>query len=170
MGVDIKARSHWLMGYGLSRATLKLLARRGDPFAQLLIDSSQSNNVYHLVEQIRQEGRMSAVVGNGWVTADAQIVRDVLRDGRFRTLKPRDRSPFRVVQRMLAKTNPGVLNATEPPSLLVADPPEHARLRRLVSRAFIPRAIDGLHHRIQEIANTLLDDVDEDTPWELVAN
>jgi cytochrome P450 len=170
MNADIKARSHWLMGYGLPRATLKLLARRGDPFAQLLIDSSQPNNVYHLVEQIRQRGRISAVVSNGWVTADAQIVRDVLRDGRFRTAKPRDRSPFRVVQRMLAKTNPGVLTGLEPPSLLVVDPPEHARLRRLVSRAFTPRAIDGLRHRIQEITSTLLDDLNDNTYCDLVAN
>ena len=65
MNADIKARSHWLMGYGLPRATLKLLAHRGDPFAQLLIDSSQPQNVYHLVEQIRQRGRISAGVGNG---------------------------------------------------------------------------------------------------------
>ncbi|MDT5132108.1 MAG: hypothetical protein QOE41_1419, partial [Mycobacterium sp.] len=158
------------MGYGLPRATLKLLARRGDPFAQLVIDSSQPENVYHLVEQIRQRGRMSAVVGNGWVTADAQLVRDVFRDGRFRTVKPRDRSPFRVVQRMLAKTDPGVLNGLEPPSLLVADPPEHERLRRLVSRAFTPRAIDGLRHRIQEVANTLLDDLNDNTHCDLVAN
>jgi cytochrome P450 len=170
MNADIKARSHWLMGYGLPRATLKLLARRGDPFAQLLIDSSQPNNVYPLVEQIRQRGRVSAVVSNGWVTADAQIVHDVLRDGRFRTAKPRDRSPFRVVQRMLAKTNPGVLNGLEPPSLLVVDPPEHARLRRLVSRAFTPRAIDGLRHRIEEVASTLLDDLNHNTHCDLVAN
>ena len=170
MNVDMKTRLHWLMGYGLPRATLKLLARRGDPFAQLLIDSSQPNNVYHLVEQIRQRGRVSAVVGNGWVTADAQIVRDMLRDGRFRTVKPRDRAMFRVLQRMLAKTNPGVLNGLEPPSLLVVDPPEHARLRRLVSRAFTPRAIDGLRHRIQEIANTLLDDLNDTTQCDLVAN
>jgi cytochrome P450 len=170
MNAEIKTRSHWLMGYGLPRATLKLLARRGDPFAQLLMDSSQPNNVYRLVEQIRQRGRISAVVSDGWVTADAQIVRDVLRDGRFRTAKPRDRSPFRVVQRLLAKTNPGVLNGLEPPSLLVADPPEHERLRRLVSRAFTPRAIDGLRHRIQEVANTLLDDLNDNTHCDLVAN
>ena len=169
MNADIKARSHWLMGYGLPRATLKLLARRGDPFAQLLIDSSQPKNVYLLVEQIRERGHISAV-GNGWVTADAQIVRDVLRDGRFRTVKPRDRATFRVLQRMLAKTNPGVLSGLEPPSLLVVDPPEHARLRRLVSRAFTPRAIDGLRHRIQEIANTLLDDLTDNTQCDLVAN
>jgi cytochrome P450 len=170
MNADIKARSHWLMGYGLPRATLKLLARRGDPFAQLLIDSSQPKNAYHLVEQIRQRGPISAVVSNGWVTADAQIVRDVLRDARFRTVKPRDRSPYRFVQRMLAKTDPGVLNALEPPSLLVVDPPEHARLRRLVSRAFTPRAIDGLRHHIQEIANTLLDDLNDNSRCDLVAH
>jgi cytochrome P450 len=169
MKVDMKTRSHWLIGYGLPRATLKLLAGRGDPFAQLVIDDSQPDNVYHLVEQIRRRGRMSSVLGNGWVTADARIAQDVLRDGRFRTAKPRDRSPFRVGQRMLAKTNPGVLNGVEPPSLLVADPPEHARLRRLVSRAFTPRAVEGLRHRIQEVANTLLDDLNGRTHCDLVA-
>jgi cytochrome P450 len=168
MNADIKTRAHWLLGYGLPRWTLKLLARRGDPFSQLLIDSGQPCDVHRLVEQIRQRGRISAVVG-GWVTADAQIVRDVLRDDRFRTTKPRDRSPYRVIQRMLAKTNPGVLNGVEPPSLLVADPPEHARLRRLVSRAFTPRAIDGLRHRIQEIADTLLDDLEGTNQCDLIA-
>ncbi|BBZ69835.1 hypothetical protein [Mycobacterium paraseoulense] len=83
VGVDVKARSHWLLGYGLPRALLKLLAHRGDPFAQLLIDSSRPQNVYGLVEQIRRRGRISPVVGHGWVTADARIVRDVLRDSRF---------------------------------------------------------------------------------------
>jgi cytochrome P450 len=168
MNADIKTRAHWTLGYGLPRWTLKLLARRGDPFSQLLIDAGQRRDVHRLVEQIRQRGRISAVVG-GWVTADAQIVRDVLRDDRFRTTKPRDRSPFRVIQRMLAKTNPGVLNGVEPPSMLVADPPEHARLRRLVSRAFTPRAIDGLRHRIQEIANTLLDDLEGTDQCDLIA-
>ena len=169
MDVEIKARSYWLMGYGIPRAMMKLLARRGHPFAQLVIDSSQPENVYHFVEQIRRRGRMS-VFGNGWVTADAAIVRDVLRDGRFRTIKPRDRSPFRVVQRMIAKTDPGVLNPVQPPSLLVVDPPEHERLRRLVSRAFTPRAIDRLRHRIHEIANTLLNDFNDNTQCDLVAN
>lgn len=166
--MNIKAWSHWVLGYGLPRATLKLLARRGDPFAQLLIDNSEPDNVYRLVEQIRQRGRISPVIGNGWVTADGQIVRDVLRDGRFRTVKPRDRSQFRAVQRMLAKTDLGVLNPVEPPSLLVADPPEHPRLRRLVSRAFTPRAIEGLRDRVQEITNTLLNDLSDNTYCDLV--
>lgn len=166
--MNIKAWSHWLLGYGLPRATLKLLARRGDPFARLLIDNSEPDNVYHLVELIRQRGRISPVIGNGWVTADGHIVRDVLRDGRFRTVKPWDRSQFRAVQRMLAKTGLGVLNPVEPPSLLVADPPEHPRLRRLVSRPFAPRAIEGLRDRVQEITNTLLNDLSDNTYCDLV--
>ncbi|WP_293331766.1 cytochrome P450 [Mycobacterium sp.] len=93
---------------------------------------------------------------DGWVSADAQIVREVLRDGRFRTTKQQDRSPFRLVQWILAKTNPGVLSGVEPPSMLVTDPPEHTRLRRVVSRAFTPRALDGLRTRMHEIADELL--------------
>ncbi len=168
--MDVKVWSHWLMGYGAPRATLKLLARRGDPFAQLLIDNSRPDNVYHLVEQIRARGRISTVLAKQWVTADAQIVRDVLRDGRFRTVKPRDRALFRVVTWLLAKTNPGVLNGVEPPSLLVSDPPDHARLRRLVSRAFTPRAIEGIRDRIQEVADALLDDLRNTTYCDLVAD
>lgn len=166
--MDLKTRSHWLLGYGLARATLKLLARRGDPFAQLVIDNSQPDKAHLLIEQIRERGRISPVVG-GWATADAQLVRDVLRDDRFRTAKPHDRSPFRIAQRALAKTNPGVLNGLEPPSLLVIDPPEHERLRRLVSRAFTPRAIDRLRERIQEIIDAALDDLADHTDCDLVA-
>jgi len=140
MEVLVRDWSHWAAGYGLPRALLKLMARRGDPLAQLLIDTSRGDNIYPLIEQIRARGRMSPVESPvervGWVSADAQIVREVLRDGRFRTSKQRDRSPFRIVQWILAKTDPDVLNGVEPPSMLVTDPPEHTRLRRLVSRAF----------------------------------
>jgi cytochrome P450 len=157
MEVPVRDWSHWAAGYGLPRAVLKLMARRGDPLAQLLIDTNRGDNIYPLIEQIRARGRMSTTVeGVGWVSADAQIVREVLRDGRFRTFKQRDRSRFRVVQWILAKTDPDVLNGVEPPSMLVTDPPEHTRLRRLVSRAFTPRALDGLRIRIHEIADELL--------------
>jgi cytochrome P450 len=157
MQVPVRDWTHWAAGYGLPRASLKLLARRGDPLAQLLtIDSNPVDNIYPLIEQVRGRGRMSPVRGAGWVTADAQIVRELLRDVRFRTIKPRDRSHFRIVQWVLAKTDPGVLNPIEPPSMLVTDPPEHTRLRRPVARSFTPRALDGLRTRIQEIADELL--------------
>src|SRR6202012_5850163 len=142
--------THWAVGYAPSRVALDLLARRGDPLAQLMtIDRNPVDDIYPLIEQVRRRGRMSRIVSvRGWVTADSQIVRDVLRDGRFRTLKPRDRSSFRLGQWILAKTDPQVLNPIEPPSMLVTDPPEHTRLRRPVARAFTPRALERLRDRV----------------------
>ena len=44
-------------------------------------------------------------------------------------------------------------------SMLGADPPEHTRLRRLVSRAFTARRVEALRPRVQEITDDLLDRV-----------
>jgi cytochrome P450 len=170
MELPIREWTHWAAGYGLPRASLKLLARRGDPLSQLLtIDSNPVSDLYPLLEQVRARGRMSPVERVGWVSADAQIVREVLRDGRFRTIKQRDRSPFRFVQWILAKTAPGVLNPLEPPSMLVTDPPEHTRLRRLVSRSFTPRALEGLRVRVHEIADGVLRGLEGRAEWDLIA-
>jgi cytochrome P450 len=62
-----------------------------------------------------------------------------------------------------------VLNGVEPPSMLVTDPPEHTRLRRVVSRAFTPRAIDGLRTRIHEIADELLRDLQGSAECDLIS-
>lgn len=99
MVAAVRDRVHWAAGYGLPRASLKLLARRGDPFGQLLLDADRGGDIYSLIEQVRARGRMSRVVNEvGWVSADAEIVREVLRDSRFRTSKPSDRPPFRLIQ------------------------------------------------------------------------
>src|SRR5215467_11699186 len=44
-----------------------------------------------------------------------------------------------------------------PPSMLGVDPPEHTRLRGLVSQAFTPRVIRLLEPRLHAIAHELLD-------------
>ncbi len=44
-------------------------------------------------------------------------------------------------------------------NMLNADPPEHSRLRRLVSQAFAPRRIEALRPRVAEIVNNLLDKI-----------
>ena len=52
-----------------------------------------------------------------------------------------------------------VLVKTIPLSLLDMDPPEHTRVRALVSKAFTPKAVRQLRGRVQEIADRLLDEV-----------
>lgn len=169
MEASLREWTHWAAGYGLPRTTLKLLAWRDDPLARLLIDTNAGDDIYPLIEQVRERGPMSRVVRQaGWVSADAQIVREVLRDNRFRTTKQHDRSPFRLVRWIMANTNPGVLSGLEPPSMLVTDPPEHTRLRRVVSRAFTPRALEGLRVRIHDIADELLRGLEGSSECDLI--
>jgi cytochrome P450 len=54
-------------------------------------------------------------------------------------------------------TPPGFAPEDVPPSMLVTDPPEHTRLRALVSQAFTPKRIRQLAPRIEVIAHELLD-------------
>src|SRR5581483_6770596 len=42
-------------------------------------------------------------------------------------------------------------------NMLLADPPDHTRLRRLVSRSFTPRHTEGLRPAIEELVDGLLD-------------
>jgi len=44
-------------------------------------------------------------------------------------------------------------------SLLFMDPPDHTRLRSLVSRAFTPRRVEGLRTTIEQMCVALLDDI-----------
>jgi cytochrome P450 len=46
-------------------------------------------------------------------------------------------------------------------NMLMADPPDHTRLRRLVSRSFTPRQVERLRPAIHELVDTLLDDLEQ---------
>ena len=51
-------------------------------------------------------------------------------------------------------------DSEEPRSMLYRDPPDHTRLRSLVSKAFTPRAVRALRPRVEKIADDLLDSLD----------
>jgi len=55
-------------------------------------------------------------------------------------------------------------------NMLGSDPPQHSRLRRLVSRDFTPRRIRELEPRIREIAKELLDRVEAKGQFDLMAD
>ena len=54
-------------------------------------------------------------------------------------------------------------------SMLFRDPPDHTRLRTLVSRAFTPKVVEGLAGRIRTIADDLLDEIDDPSGFDLMA-
>ena len=57
-----------------------------------------------------------------------------------------------------------------PRSMLFRDPPDHTRLRALVSRAFTPRVIEGMRTQIQGVVDRLLDRVEGRGEMDVIAD
>ena len=55
-------------------------------------------------------------------------------------------------------------------TLLTMDPPDHTRLRRLLSPAFTPRAIDALQPRITAVVKAALADLDQTGKVDVIAD
>ncbi|MFM2076779.1 MAG: hypothetical protein RJA49_669, partial [Actinomycetota bacterium] len=62
-----------------------------------------------------------------------------------------------------------VEDGTAAKSILNLDPPDHTRLRRLVSQAFTPSAIERLRPRVQQLVDDVLDVAQERGSMELVS-
>ena len=82
-----------------------------------------------------------------WVLSRYADVVAVLRDERFSARKTE----------MLHPEPGGPLEQIIRRGLLVIDPPDHARIRTLVTKAFTPRVIEQLRPRIQAIVDQRLD-------------
>lgn len=53
--------------------------------------------------------------------------------------------------------------------MLDVEPPDHTRLRRLVSRAFTPRTVEGLRTAVRRMTDALIDDVQGTGEFDLLA-
>ena len=100
---------------------------------------------YPLYHRLRAEDPVHQTPAGFWVLSRYDDVALVLRDARF------GRRGF---QQLIAArfAGPGFWH-----SMLLQDPPDHTRLRTLVSKAFTPRAIEGLRGRIESMVDALLD-------------
>jgi len=85
---------------------------------------------------------------NGWVLTRYEDVDMVLRDHRRFSKDDGQEDEYR--------------------SMLHHDPPDHTRLRSLVSKAFTPRAVRELHPRVERIVNDLLNDLEGKDRFDLI--
>lgn len=113
-------------------------------FAFNVFDSSVKADPYPLYAEMRATGR---VVSNPFLAGQFMVpgyddVIAVLSD-------PRTFSNGR----LRGPTSEAVFLA---PTMLNADPPEHERLRSVVSRAFTPRSVSALEDRMVDVARDLL--------------
>ncbi|MFD2090026.1 cytochrome P450 [Blastococcus deserti] len=146
----------WAVRHGIPAVLLERGARSGDLVGRLLRDRSVRDEPFALYEQLRARGPVSP--GSiGLVTPSHRIASEVLRSDRFGVGWDPSSAPRLIRWALAFGDDPDVSGVAEPPSMLVVDPPDHTRFRRLVSRAFTPRATAGFEPVVQRTADALLD-------------
>jgi cytochrome P450 len=146
----------WTARHGVAALYLGRSARKGDLVGRLLREPAAREEPYGIYEQLRARGPL---VGSslGLVTTSHALVQDVLRSDRFGVGFDRAALPRVLRWAFDFGDEPDATGPAEPPSMLVTDPPDHTRFRRLVSRSFTPRAIAAFEPMVRRTADELLD-------------
>jgi cytochrome P450 len=157
----------WGLGHFLPRRAMLLAARRGDLQGRL-IAASQEGDPFPLFEQLRAEGPLYR--GRfAYLTPSLAVAREVLTSNDFRTGFDLSQARGLLGRAFRWAQDEDLLGPLEPPSLLVTEPPDHTRYRKLVSRVFSVRAVAEVRTRAEEIAAELLDQLAERDAVDLVA-
>lgn len=115
-------------------------------------------DVHPLWAKIRREEPVARVRlpygGEGWLVTRYDDVKQALSD-------PRLSRAAAVGREDVPRTTP---RPAQPSALLSMDPPEHTRLRLLISRAFTGRRVERLRPRAQEIVEEHLERIERSGP------
>lgn len=163
----VKQRVRWSLDHALPRAVMSYAAKKGDLPGRLIVESgtSETADLVDLFDAARatgplHQGRFS------FTTATQSTIKEILTSPDFRTGIIRAGGPF---EKIRAWSDAELLGPLAPPSLLVTEPPDHTRYRKLVTRVFTVRAVEQLRSRTEQIATELLDSLDPNEPAELVS-
>jgi cytochrome P450 len=151
----------WALSHGLLRAAVARRAGQGNADARLLRDRGAQAAPWAHYHRVREQ-RPFAQGPLGRVTAHHDLCTAVLRSDHF-GVADRDEvlpAPVRAAFRVIGPRRYAAVD--DAPSMLAVDPPDHARYRRLVSRAFTAKAVAALRERTEEIAAELLDELEPD--------
>ncbi|MET9340559.1 cytochrome P450 [Nonomuraea sp. NPDC003804] len=128
------------------------------PF-EFFLSPEFSTDPYAVYAELRAKGPVHAIDfppgASSFVIIDHEHVRPALNDPRLSKSPANGPDWFREA---IAKDNPVLAD-----NMLMSDPPDHTRLRRLVSKAFTPRRIEELRPRVQQITDELIDAFEGDT-------
>jgi cytochrome P450 len=133
-----------------------------------LLDPAFKANPYPTYAELRSTApvhRVELPDGLGiWLITRYDDVLAVLKDERFVKDWRKALTPEQLAQ---VPPIPPVMEALSR-NMLDMDPPDHQRLRSLVSKAFTPRLIERLRPRVQAIADGLLDAVQDRGEMDLI--
>lgn len=150
-----------LMRRVVEPAVVRFYQWRGDPVARWMHPKTKASP-YPLYEDIRQRGLVRSRLGP-YATVSYATAERILRDRRFSSSPVHQRG-----YRPPAYPEGDPRAALPNESLLFMDPPDHTRLRRLVSSAFTPRAIADLEPWIRDVTGRLLESVDATAGFDLI--
>jgi cytochrome P450 len=129
-----------------------------------LLDPSNRADPYSAYEQIRERGPLHLPEANLTVFSAYQDCDEVLRN----PASACDRLKSTVAQREIAAgESPRPLGT---PGFLFLDPPDHTRLRKLVSKAFAPKVVKALEPDITALVDSLLDGIVEQGRFDVIAD
>ena len=118
-----------------------------------LLDPSNRANPYPAYSHIRERGPLQLPDMTLNVFSTFRDCDEVLRHPSSAS----DRLKSTAAQRQIAEG--ADIRPFGPPGFLFLDPPDHTRLRKLVSKAFAPKVVKALEPDIAALVDSLLDDV-----------
>jgi cytochrome P450 len=136
----------------------------GQPLLLELLDPAHRADPYPIYRQIREGGPLVLPESNLVVFSSFAECDEVLRHPSSCS----DRMKSTITQRAIADGAP--VHPFGTPSFLFLDPPDHTRLRKLVSKAFSPKVVKALESDIAELVAGLLDKVAAAGELEVVAD
>lgn len=159
--------ARWGVGQALPKAAIRGTAKRGDLHGRLIMTTMSSDAApIALFDEIRASGPLHRA-RFAYVTASQPVVKEVLTSGDVKAgVEFGGSGPLARLGDWAFKSSP--MGPLTPPSLLVTEPPDHTRYRKLVTRVFSVRAVDRLRGRTEKIAAELLAGLDPTDPVDLV--
>jgi cytochrome P450 len=134
-----------------------------NPNPQQLFGPEMQANPYPFYRKLREAHPVFRVAElDAWIVTSYEAVNAALRNPQLSS----DRFP-RLRQRLASKGLDS-LAQDRVRSMIHMDPPDHTRLRGLVSKAFTPKSVEAMAGRIQEIVNDLLEAVKSQGQMDLI--
>jgi cytochrome P450 len=129
-----------------------------------LLNPSSRADPYPLYTQFRDRGPMQLPETNLTVFSTCRDCDEVLRHPSSSS----NRLTSTIAQRQLATG--AWPRPIGPPGFLFLDPPDHTRLRKLVSKAFVPKVVNALQPDITALTDGLLDRIAERGQFDVVSD
>lgn len=136
----------------------------GSAFLMQVLDPANRANPYPLFASMRES---HPILDSGiglWFAFTYESTHSLLRS---RTTSSDERRSNEFQANLATDPRLQAFLETEP-LMLFTDPPDHTRLRGLVSRAFTPRTVEKMRPRLEQLADELLDTIDGAGPIDFV--